>query len=98
MKKKQLGVIFGSRSCEREVSIISALQLMRHADPDKYDVIPVYIDEHGSWYTGEKLKEILTYTPFKGQQDGIKKVFLDMTSGSGALLCYRREGGLRRKN
>ena len=49
MAKKQLGVIFGSRSCEREVSIISALQMMRHADPEKYDVIPVYIDEHGSW-------------------------------------------------
>ena len=44
MAKKQLGVIFGSRSCEREVAIISAVQLMRHADPEKYDVIPVYLD------------------------------------------------------
>ena len=50
--KKQLGVIFGSRSCEREVSIISAVQMMHHADPEKYDVIPVYIDENGAWYTG----------------------------------------------
>ena len=50
--KKQVGVIFGSRSCEREVSIISAVQLMRHADTEKYDIIPVYIDESGSWYTG----------------------------------------------
>ena len=31
MAKVQLGVIFGSRSCEREVSIISAVQLMNHA-------------------------------------------------------------------
>ena len=54
--KKQIGVIFGSRSCEREVAIISAIQLMRNADTEKYDVIPVYIDEHGNWYTGEKLK------------------------------------------
>ena len=37
MAKKQLGVIFGSRSCEREVAIISAVQLMRHADPEKYE-------------------------------------------------------------
>ena len=37
--KKQIGVIFGSRSCEREVSIISAVQLMRFVDPEKYDVI-----------------------------------------------------------
>ena len=37
--KKQIGVIFGSRSCEREVAIISAVQLMRHADREKYDII-----------------------------------------------------------
>ena len=96
--KKQLGVIFGSRSCEREVSIISAVQMMRHADPEKYDIIPIYIDEHGIWYTGESLKDMNSYRPFDPAQKGIKKVFLDMTSGSGALLCYRREGGLRRKN
>ena len=41
MAKVQLGVIFGSRSCEREVSIISAVQLMNHVDSEKYDVIPV---------------------------------------------------------
>ena len=34
MAKVQLGVIFGSRSCEREVSIISAVQLMNHVDSD----------------------------------------------------------------
>ncbi len=94
MAKKQLGVIFGSRSCEREVSIISALQMMRHADPEKYDVIPVYIDEHGSWYTGEKLKDIRTYQPFRPDQEGITKVFPDMTPGSGALLALEKGKGL----
>ena len=94
MSKKQLGVIFGSRSCEREVSIISAIQLMRHADPEKYDVIPVYIDEHGGWYTGEKLKDIHSYQPFQPNQAGIVRVYLDMTSGSGALLTTERGKGL----
>ncbi|MBR2822664.1 MAG: D-alanine--D-alanine ligase [Clostridia bacterium] len=94
MAKKQLGVIFGSRSCEREVSIISAVQMMRHADPEKYDVIPVYIDEHGIWYTGEPLKDIRNYTPFKPDQPGLTRVFLDMTPGSGALLALDRGKGL----
>ena len=62
--KKTIGVIYGSRSCEREVSIISAVQLMRHADPQKYNVIPVYIHEDGTWYTGEALKDLKTYQPF----------------------------------
>ena len=92
--KKQIGVIFGSRSCEREVSIISAVQLMRHADQERYNVIPVYIDENGNWYTGEKLKDINTYKPFRPEQNGIVKVYPDLSSGSGALLTVIRGGGL----
>ena len=92
--KKQIGVIFGSRSCEREVAIISALQLMRYADSDKYDVIPVYIDEHGVWYTGEKLKDIRTFQPFKPDMSGIERVFPDLTAGSGALLRLNKGSGI----
>ncbi len=94
MSKKQLGVIFGSRSCEREVSIISAVQMMRHADPEKYDVIPVYLDEQGGWYTGEKLKDIASFKPFNPSQSGITRVFLDMKPGSGALLALEKGKGL----
>ena len=63
MSKLQLGVIYGSRSCEHEVAIISALQLMRQADTSKYDVIPVYIAQDGSWWSGEALKDIKAYVP-----------------------------------
>lgn len=96
--KKQLGVIFGSRSCEREVAIISAVQMMRHADPEKYDVVPVYIDENGNWYTGEPLKNIESYKPFRPDRAGITKVFPDLTSGSGALLAHRKAGSLLAKD
>ena len=96
--KKQVGVIFGSRSCEREVSIISAVQLMRHADPEKYDIIPVYIDESGNWYTGNALKDIGNFKPFNPDKKGITKVFPDLSSGSGALLTYIRGTGLFSKD
>lgn len=92
--KKQLGVIFGSRSCEREVAIISAVQLMRHADREKYDVIPVYIDEAGSWYTGDVLTDINSFRPFRPEQKGVIKVFPDLSSGSGALLTVQKGNGL----
>ena len=92
--KKKIGVIFGSRSCEREVAIISAVQLMRHADREKYDIIPVYISADGNWYTGDKLKEIQTYKPFHPDQKGIIRVFPDLSSGSGALLTVRKDSGL----
>ena len=95
--KKQIGVIFGSRSCEREVSIISAVQLMRHADKEKYDIIPVFIDEDGSWYTGDKLSDINIYKPFQPDQQGIIKVIPDLSSGSGALLTIKKGTGLLAK-
>ena len=92
--KKQIGVIFGSRSCEREVAIISAVQLMRHADREKYEIIPVYISDDGNWYTGDKLTDIQAYKPFRPDQKGIIRVFPDLSSGSGALLTLRKNKGL----
>lgn len=94
MAKIQLGVIFGSRSCEREVAIISAVQLMNHVDTEKYDVIPVYISEQGVWYTGAPLRDIKNYTPFNPDMKGIDQVALDITAGSGALIANRPAKGL----
>ncbi len=94
MAKIQLGVIFGSRSCEHEVSIISGVQLARAAARGKYDVWPIYIAKDGRWYTGEKLLDIHTYTPFDPYAKGITRVTLDMTAGSGALISYEQEKGL----
>jgi len=94
MGKIQLGVIFGSRTCEHEVSIISGVQLARAADRERYDVWPIYIAKDGRWYTGEKLLDIHSYTPFDPYGQGIKRVTLDMTAGSGALISYEQEKGL----
>ena len=94
MVKMQLGIMFGSRSCEHEVSVISALQLMKSVDQEKYDVIPLYISMQGVWYTGEALKDISTYTPFKEDMKGLVRVSLDMTPGSGALLTLEQSKGL----
>ena len=94
MAKIQLGVLFGSRSCEREVAIISAVQLMNHVDTEKYDVIPVYISEQGIWYTGAPLRDIKNYTPFNPDMKGVDQVALDITAGSGALIANRPGKGL----
>ncbi len=64
MNKLRLGVIFGSRSVEHEVSIITACQLMRHVDTERYELIALYIDKKGKWWTG---KQAQTIEGFKGQ-------------------------------
>jgi D-alanine-D-alanine ligase len=101
MSKLKVGVIFGSRSCEHEVSVISAVQMMQHADGDKYDIIPVYISQEGAWYTGEPLKSMTAYVPaFDPGKPGIQRVQPDVTARSGALIAYDRgrlyRGGSRR--
>lgn len=62
--KIRLAIIYGSRTCEHDVSIISALQAAQHVNPDDYDLIYVYIDQNGEWYTGEKLADISLYRNF----------------------------------
>ncbi|MCE5343611.1 MAG: D-alanine--D-alanine ligase [Eubacteriales bacterium] len=94
MGKLQLGVIYGSRSSEHEVSVISALQLMKAVDRQKYDVIPVYISMKGEWFTGEPLWDIRTYANFDPALKGLVKVQLDVTTGSGALTTIEPPRGL----
>ncbi len=98
MSKIQLGVMFGSRSCEHEVSIISAVQLMRAADRQIYDVIPIYISKKGEWFTGDALLEISAYTPFDESRKGVVRVNLDITAGSGALTRLEHGKGLLGKD
>lgn len=56
-----VGVIFGGKSVEHEISIITAVEAMSNMDDSKYKVIPIYIDKDNNWYTGEHLKDIIHY-------------------------------------
>lgn len=53
---KKLAIFFGGISTEHEVSVITALQLIKNANKNKYEILPIYIDKSGNWWTGEKLK------------------------------------------
>ena len=50
-KKTRVGVIFGGRSGEHEVSLRSAESIIRSLDPSKYDVVPLAITHEGHWLT-----------------------------------------------
>ena len=55
-----VGVFFGGRSVEHEVSVITALQTMA-ALPSTYTATPVYIAKSGAWYTGDALRDLERY-------------------------------------
>ncbi len=59
--KTNIAVIFGCRSVEHEVSIISAVQAMHSIDKEKYDITPIYVAKNGEMYTGECCFDIEVY-------------------------------------
>ena len=71
-----IGVIFGGKSVEHEISIISAIEAMANIDDNKYKVVPIYIDKDNTWYYGEHLKDILHYRDIDLVKRYAKKVSL----------------------
>ncbi len=59
--KTKVGVFFGGRSTEHEISVISANQAIAAFNPDKYEIIPIYISKDGRWYTGRELTTLSAY-------------------------------------
>lgn len=71
-----IGVIFGGKSVEHEISIISAIEAMGYADESKYKIVPIYIDKDNTWYTGEHLKNIINFRDIDLVKRYAKKVAL----------------------
>ena len=59
--KIRVGVFFGGKSVEHEVSVISGLQAYNAFDQDKYELVPVYITKENELYTGEAVADIANY-------------------------------------
>jgi D-alanine-D-alanine ligase len=64
MKKKlRIGVLFGGRSGEHEVSLLSAASILKAIDQKKYDVVPIGIDKQGHWLGGTEAQRLLDSNP-----------------------------------
>lgn len=59
--KIKVGVFFGGKSVEHEVSVISGLQAYRNLNPETYEPVAIYISKQGEMYVGEKISEIESY-------------------------------------
>jgi D-alanine-D-alanine ligase len=58
MRRLRIGVLFGGRSTEHEVSILSAESIIAAMDPQRFEPVPVYIDKNGRWLVGGSLKRL----------------------------------------
>jgi len=66
MKKLRVGILFGGRSGEHEVSLLSAASVLNAIDKDKYEVVPIGITKHGRWVTSGDAQRLLTGNPAGG--------------------------------
>lgn len=92
MSKIKVGLVFGGRSVEHEVSIISAHQIIENIDREKYQIVPIYIDKDGQWFTGD---ELLHLENFKEKSfKNLKKIILSPATGDANLYLHPSEMGL----
>jgi D-alanine-D-alanine ligase len=67
-RKLRVGVLFGGRSGEHEVSLASAAAIIRGLDPQKYEVVPIGITKEGHWLIGAGAQKMLPEVLRTGQR------------------------------
>ena len=90
--KLKVGVIFGGRTCEHDVSIISGLQAAQALDKNAYEATIIYISREGDWYVGDALKEVNFFKSFDPAK--VTRVVPVGLSGKLRLLTIAPKTGL----
>src|SRR3954469_3724307 len=90
--KKRVAVMFGGRSPEHDVSIVTGLQALEALDQQTYDAFPVYVATDGNWWTGEGLRDRSRYIP--SDSGGLESVVLDTGANARGIggLIQKRSG------
>src|SRR5215467_1145671 len=87
-KRLKVGVLFGGRSGEHEVSLASAASVIRGLDPDKYEAVPIGITKEGHWLVGTSAQKMLPEVLRTGQ-----RVTMTADPTDAALMPMDRSGG-----
>ena len=90
-KRLRIGILFGGRSGEHEVSLASAASVIRGLDPDKYEAVPIGITKEGHWLIGAGAQKMLPEV-LKGGQ----RVMMTADPTDAALIPLDRSGGGQR--
>lgn len=92
--KKIVAVIFGGRSVEHDVSVLTGLQFLEALNPTLYIGLPIYVDSLGAWWTGEALTRRSQYPITDEKHQTLTPVQLDLaTNASGRARLITREKG-----
>src|SRR5947207_10143287 len=84
-KKIRIGLIFGGRSGEHEVSLASAESVMANLDRDKYEIVPIGITKEGSWLLGTEPRTLRAAEPNATNDTGMKPTTVVTLTGDPRL-------------
>ena len=93
--KISVGVLFGGRSVENEISVVTALQTIEAMDREKYEVVPIYIAKTGRWYSSPELLELSNYKDMDRLLQSSREVYMKPLYGDRNL--YDNSNGLFRQ-
>lgn len=91
--KQRIGVVFGGKSVEHEISILSAMQAIKAIDHQKYDVVIIYMDKQNHFYVGPNFDNIETFK----KENFKKNEVLFLKYGNNQVRLKARRGFLFRK-
>jgi D-alanine-D-alanine ligase len=83
---RTVAVLFGGRSLEHDVSVVSGLQVLHALDPSAYSGLPVYIDQSARWWTGDDLWRSEAFKGGGPDRSRLSEVMLSPGFGSSTLL------------
>ncbi len=86
--KIRMAVVFGGKSVEHEISIISAIQAIQSMDSDKYDITPVYMTKDNEFYVGDKIGDIEAYKDTKTLLASSHKAVWIRDNGKVQIVLY----------
>ncbi len=93
MSNKNIVVAFGGRSPEHEVSVLSAMQAISALGDSQYNIIPLYVNKSGRWFTGETLLDLENYQDLDQlQQNATPCTFSFDDIGKPVLLETENQG------
>ena len=86
--KSTVAMLFGGKSVEHEVSVITGIQALLSMDTEKYDVIPVYMTKKNEMYIGDSIGDIEAYKDIPALLAKSQRVFMMNEDGKVVLMPY----------
>lgn len=95
--KTKVAMLFGGKTVEHEVSVISGIQALKAMDTDKYEVIPVYMTKENDMYIGSDVGDIKAYRDIPALLKRSQRVIMVNNGGRVQLVQFplKRFGGMK---